>query len=61
MQKNVFETVKQDSNFSDERIKEYRIDNIKHAVNVLLTRGVHGLYIYAVNEELRNELMKLND
>ncbi|WP_270622011.1 DNA/RNA helicase domain-containing protein [Weissella viridescens] len=59
--KNVFETVKQDSNFSDEQIKEYRIDNIKHAVNVLLTRGVHGLYIYAVNEELRNELMKLND
>lgn len=29
---------------------------LKNELNVLLTRGVHGLYIYAVDEELRNAL-----
>lgn len=31
---------------------------LKNELNVLLTRGVHGLYIYAVDEELRNALKK---
>jgi len=26
---------------------------------VLLTRGVHGLYLYAVDKELQNELLKV--
>ncbi len=33
---------------------------LKNVVNVLLTRGVHGTYIYAVNKELRQRLMLLN-
>jgi DUF2075 family protein len=32
---------------------------LKNVVNVLLTRGVHGLYIYAVNDILREKLMGL--
>ncbi|CAI2610389.1 DUF2075 domain-containing protein [Apilactobacillus apinorum] len=30
---------------------------IRNQLNVLLKRGVHGLFIYAVDEELRNELL----
>ena len=30
---------------------------LKNELNVLLTRGVNGLYIYAVDEELRNALL----
>nr|WP_310649122.1 hypothetical protein [Leuconostoc lactis] len=26
----------------------------------MLTRGVHGLYIYAVNDDLRRKLVTLN-
>nr|WP_256881866.1 DNA/RNA helicase domain-containing protein [Corynebacterium amycolatum] len=29
-------------------------------MNVLLTRGVHGLYIYAVDEELREKLLSVS-
>ena len=35
------------------------VDNLKNVVNVLMTRGVHGLYIYAENQELRNKLASL--
>lgn len=31
---------------------------LKHELNVLLTRGVKGLYLYAVDEQLQKELMK---
>ena len=31
---------------------------IRNELNVLLTRGVHGLYIYAVDPELREALKK---
>ncbi len=31
---------------------------LKNELNVLLTRGVNGLYIYAVDDELREELKK---
>lgn len=31
---------------------------LKNEINVLMTRGVHGLYIYAVDEALREALMK---
>jgi DUF2075 family protein len=32
-------------------------ENLKHELNVLLKRGVHGLYIFAVDTELRNKLL----
>ena len=31
---------------------------IRNELNVLLTRGVNGLYVYAVDDELRNALLK---
>ncbi len=31
---------------------------LKNELNVLLTRGVNGLYIYAVDEQLREALKK---
>ncbi|WP_415922965.1 DNA/RNA helicase domain-containing protein [Staphylococcus simulans] len=31
---------------------------LKNELNVLLTRGVNGLYIYAVDEALQNELKR---
>ena len=31
---------------------------LRNELNVLLTRGVNGLYIYAVDEELREALKK---
>lgn len=34
---------------------------LKNELNVLLTRGVNGLYIYAVDDELREELKKASD
>ncbi len=33
-------------------------DLLKNELNVLLTRGVNGLYIYAIDEELQKELLK---
>ena len=33
---------------------------LKNVVNVLLTRGVHGIYIYAVNDQLRKKLVSFN-
>jgi len=39
--------------------KEYFSDTLlKNELNVLLTRGVNGLYIYAVDEELQKALLK---
>lgn len=31
-------------------------ENLRHELNVLLKRGVHGLYLFAVDTELRNHL-----
>ena len=31
---------------------------LPNELNVLMTRGVHGLYVYAVDDQLRNALMK---
>lgn len=36
-------------------------DLLKNEINVLLTRGVHGLYIYAVDEPLRAELLRAQE
>ena len=38
--------------------KEYFADSLlKNELNVLLTRGIRGLYIYAVDEELQTALL----
>lgn len=31
-------------------------EHLRNALNVLMKRGVHGLYLYAVDEELRKQL-----
>ncbi|MCT8399157.1 DUF2075 domain-containing protein [Weissella cibaria] len=30
---------------------------MRNALNVLMKRGVHGLYLYAVDEQLRKRLL----
>ncbi|MGY4842223.1 DNA/RNA helicase domain-containing protein [Weissella cibaria] len=32
---------------------------MQNALNVLMKRGVHGLYLYAVDDELRNKLLHI--
>ncbi|MCR8704361.1 DNA/RNA helicase domain-containing protein, partial [Weissella cibaria] len=32
-------------------------EHLRNALNVLMKRGVHGLYLYAVDEELRKQLI----
>ncbi|MBT1175291.1 DUF2075 domain-containing protein [Bifidobacterium sp. LC6] len=36
--------------------EHYSMQNIRHELNVLLKRGVHGLYLFAVDEELQQRL-----
>ncbi|WP_240541839.1 DUF2075 domain-containing protein [Bifidobacterium simiarum] len=35
---------------------DFAEENLKHELNVLLKRGVHGLYLFAVDEELQQRL-----
>lgn len=35
-----------------------RIRNIRNQFNVLMKRGVHGLYIFAVDKQLREKLLQ---
>ena len=37
-------------------MKNFGEELLRNELNVLLTRGVNGLYIYAVDDELRNAL-----
>lgn len=37
---------------------DYSIDNLKNELNVLLKRGVNGLYVFAVDTELENALLE---
>lgn len=37
---------------------DYSIDNLRNELNVLLKRGVNGLYIFAVDTELENALLE---
>ena len=39
-------------------MRNFGVDLLKNELNVLLTRGVNGLYIYAVDEELQAALKK---
>ena len=43
---------------SDGSMQNFAQELLKHEVRVLMTRGVKGLYIYACNKELRDELKK---
>lgn len=47
------------SDLSEEEIIELKEQIILNSINVLLKRGVHGLFIYATNEKLRNKLLAL--
>lgn len=38
--------------------RSYAVENLRNELNVLLTRGVHGLYIFAVDPALREELLQ---
>ena len=42
----------------DGRKVDFSEELLKNELNVLLTRGVHGLYIYAVDPELRERLLE---
>lgn len=57
---NVYKTVKNVDGLTFEEEQAYKISNLQNILNVLLTRGVHGLYIYAENDELREKLIQLN-
>lgn len=43
---------------SDGNRAQFGEEFIRHEINVLLTRGVQGLYLYAVDDELREALHK---
>ena len=48
----------QQRTLSDGRKADFSNQLLKNELNVLLTRGVHGLYIYAVDPELRQALLQ---
>ena len=48
--------VTQNRKLSDDTMKNFGEELLRNELNVLLTRGVNGLYIYAVDDELRNAL-----
>ncbi|CAB0577733.1 hypothetical protein FRC0129_00001 [Corynebacterium diphtheriae] len=43
---------------SDGSKKSFTEDLLRNQLNVLMTRGVHGVYIYAVDPALQAELLK---
>ncbi|MGY3814161.1 DUF2075 domain-containing protein [Globicatella sulfidifaciens] len=45
--------------FSNNEKRHVSEELIQNELNVLLTRGVNGLYIYAVDEQLRNKLLEV--
>ncbi|KID42395.1 hypothetical protein LfDm3_0324 [Fructilactobacillus fructivorans] len=51
-------TQKRTEKYKDGSAKKVNVSEsmLKNALNVLMTRGVHGLYIYAVDDELRKVL-----
>lgn len=38
--------------------KKFGEELLRHEIRVLMTRGIHGLYIYACDKELRMQLKK---
>ncbi|WP_300767335.1 DUF2075 domain-containing protein [uncultured Bifidobacterium sp.] len=39
--------------------QDFSVTNLRNELNVLLTRGVHGLYIFAVDRQLRDRLREI--
>ncbi|MDR0899534.1 MAG: DUF2075 domain-containing protein, partial [Lactobacillaceae bacterium] len=37
---------------------DYGMEHLQNELNVLIKRGVHGLFIYAVDDALRNALIR---
>ena len=48
----------QNRKMHDNKKKTFSTELLKNELNVLLTRGVHGLYIHAIDPELQNKLME---
>lgn len=46
----------QNRKLSDDTLQNFAEELLKNELNVLMTRGVNGLYIYAVDDELREAL-----
>lgn len=46
-------------NMSKEEVAKAKEKIILNSINVLLKRGIHGLFIYAVNDKLRNKLLQI--
>lgn len=49
------------SDMNDEEFEKAKEKIILNSLNILSKRGIKGLYIYAVNENLRNHLLKLQE
>lgn len=47
------------NDLSKEDLIKYKEEIILNSINTLMKRGIHGLYIYAVNEKLRKHLLEL--
>lgn len=47
------------NDLNKEDLIKYKEEIILNSVNTLMKRGIHGLYIYAANEKLRNHLLEL--
>jgi DUF2075 family protein len=45
------------TDFSNEKIKQIKEEIILNSLNVLMKRGIHGLYIYATDPKLRARLL----
>ncbi|UXO88082.1 MULTISPECIES: DUF2075 domain-containing protein [Bacillus] len=49
------------SDMSPEEIKQAKEKIILNSINVLMKRGIHGLYIYATDEKLRRKLQEIKE
>ena len=47
------------SDFEQEKIEQTKEEIILNSINVLMKRGIHGLYIYATDSNLRKKLLNL--
>lgn len=48
-------------NMLGEEVEKAKEKIILNSINVLLKRGIHGLFIYAVNNKLRNKLLQIQE
>lgn len=55
------EAYRKRSDLSKEENEELKKNIILNSLNVLMKRGIHGLYIYATDEKLRQKLLQLQE